>query len=158
MHGDKLDDIDLKILEILQKKARTKRGILAEAVGLSIPSISERLHKMEKSGIIRGYYAQLDNRKVGVEITAFIFLYCESSSNYDDIIAKTEERPEILECHSITGKGSHLLKVRVTSMLKLEELLSDIQNWSGIKNTTTDIVLTTSKEVTDLPLEHLKNA
>jgi Lrp/AsnC family leucine-responsive transcriptional regulator len=156
MHGEKLDEIDLKLLEILQKKGRTKRGVLAEEVGLSIPTISERLQKMEQHGIIRGYKAVLNNLKIGLEITAYIFLTSESSAHYQEVTRLAVKRNEIQECHAITGAGSHLLKVRVPTMARLEKLLGEIQRWPGIKNTTTDIVLSTAKESTELMLDHLK--
>jgi Lrp/AsnC family leucine-responsive transcriptional regulator len=156
MHGEILDEIDLKLLEILQKQGRTKRGKIAEQVGLSIPSVSERMHKLEQNGIIRGYHAILDNRKIGLEITAYIFVYSESSVHYTEVIERAVVNDQILECHAITGEGSHIMKIRVTSMAALERLLAEIQSWPGVKNTTTDIVLSTAKESSDLPLEHLK--
>jgi Lrp/AsnC family leucine-responsive transcriptional regulator len=156
MHGDFLDNIDIDIIETLQKAGRTKRGELADQVGLSIPSISERLLKLEQHGIIKGYHAVLDPRKLGLEVTAYIFLISESSTHYPDVIKLAVKKEEILECHAITGEGSHLLKVRVANMSRLERLLSEIQSWPGIKNTNTDIVLSTAKETSDLSLAHLR--
>ena len=157
MHRDKLDDIDITLIQMLQQKARVKRGQLAEHVGLSIPTISERLHKLEDHGIIRGYHAVLEPRKVDLQITAFIFLITESSKFYTEIIANAREREEVLECHAITGKGSHLLKVRAQNTAALEKLLGDIQSWPGVKHTMTDVVLSTTKESTELPLNHLRS-
>lgn len=123
----KLDEIDLKILKTLQTNGRTKRNRLAEDVKLSIPSVSERLRKLEESGVIRGYHTLLDARSVGLEVTAFIFLTTESSKFYAKIIERAKEHEEILECHAITGDGSHLLKVRTANTAALEQLLSRIQ-------------------------------
>ena len=156
MHGDLLDTIDIDIIETLQKAGRTKRGELADQVGLSIPTISERLLKLEQHGIIKGYHAVLDPRKLGLEVTAYIFLVSESSLHYPDVIERAVKKEEILECHAITGEGSHLLKVRVANMSRLERLLSEVQSWPGVKNTTTDIVLSTAKETSDLSLAHLR--
>ena len=69
-----MDDIDVKILETLQRAGRTKRNDLAGAVGLSIPSVGDRLKKLEDSGIIKGYHAVVDSKKLGKDITAFIFV------------------------------------------------------------------------------------
>jgi Lrp/AsnC family leucine-responsive transcriptional regulator len=157
MHGQKLDEIDIRILELMQKQGRIKRGNLAEITGLTIPSISERLHKLEENGYICGYHAILNATKVGLGVSAFIFLTSESSKYYPEIINKAGKRDEILECHAITGDGSHLLKVRVQSTAELEKLLSDIQSWPGVKNTRTDIVLSSPKESIGLPLKHLRN-
>jgi len=156
MHRDKLDNIDITLIELLQQKARIKRGQLAEKVGLSIPTISERLHKLEDHGIIRGYHAVLEPRKVDLQITAFIFLITESSTYYNEIVANADARKEVLECHAITGKGSHLLKVRSQNTASLEKLLADIQSWPGVKHTMTDVVLSSTKETTELPLNHLR--
>jgi Lrp/AsnC family transcriptional regulator, leucine-responsive regulatory protein len=66
--------------------------------------------------------------------------------------------PEVLECHSVTGEGSHILKIRTENTTTLEKLLSKIQSWPGVKSTRTSIVLTTHKETNILDLKHhLKN-
>ena len=156
MASHKIDNTDVKIMETLQMRARTKRGQLAEEAGLSIPTISERLHKLESNGYITGYNAILNPQRVGLSLTAFISLTAESSSYYTDIIEQANKYDEILECHAITGKGSHLLKVRVTDTIALERLLSEIQSWPGVKDTRTDVVLSSPKESMRLPLGHLK--
>ncbi len=153
MSGSKIDEIDVRILEILQKRGRTKRKVLAEDVKLSVPSISERLRKLEEAGIIKGYRTILEPRKVGLEVMAFIFLTCESSKYYPKIIEKAQQHDEVLECHAVTGDGSHLLKVRTESTATLENLLSQIQAWPGVLNTRTDIVLSSPKETMALPLK-----
>ena len=152
----KLDEIDLKILSTLQENGRTKRNKLAEEVKLSIPSVSERLRKLEESGVILGYHSVLDARSVGLEVTAFIFLTTESSKFYAKIIERATEHDEILECHAITGDGSHILKIRTESTETLENLLSKIQSWPGVVNTRTDVVLSSPKETNVLPLSQLK--
>ncbi len=156
MHGNKLDDTDIRILEILQKRARTKRGQLAEDVGLSIPTISERLHKLERYGFIKGYHAALDPMKIELGITAYIHLTTHSAKHYQEIIDAAEADERVMECHTITGSGSHLLKVRTIDTKHLEALLTEIQSWPGIVNTRTDIVLSTGKETANLPLQHLR--
>ncbi|RMF64185.1 MAG: Lrp/AsnC family transcriptional regulator [Calditrichaeota bacterium] len=156
MPSSRLDKIDLTLLQRLQLQGRTKRNVLAEEVSLSIPTISERMRKLEEAGIIKGYHAVLDARKLGLEVTAFIFITAESSKYYRQIIERAREQDEILECHAITGEGSHLLKVRTESTATLERLLSRIQAWPGVVNTRTDIVLSSPKETTVLPLEHLE--
>ncbi len=157
MHGDQLDETDLKILEILQANARIKMGVLAEQVNLSIPAVSERMHKLEEHGYISGYHAVINHRKIGLEITAYIFLVSESSVHYQEVVDLAIGKTEVIECHAITGSGSHLIKVRVANMAALERLLAEVQSWPGVKNTNTDIVLSTAKETTNLPLHHLSH-
>jgi Lrp/AsnC family leucine-responsive transcriptional regulator len=156
MQVEKLDAIDLQILEVLQAQGRTKRNELADTVKLSIPAVSERLRKLEDRGIIRGFNAVIEARKVGLEVTAFVFVMAESSTFYTEIIKRAAAQEEILECHAITGEGSHILKARTRSTATLEKLLSQIQSWPGVKNTRTSIVLSSPKETTVLPLTHLK--
>ncbi len=156
MDTPKLDQIDLKILNILQHEGRKKRNMLAEEVNLTTPSVSERLRKLEEQGVIRRYAAIVNPKKVGLDLTAFIFVISESSTHYGEIVERAMQEDEILECHSITGQGSHLLKVCTKNTGTLEKLLSRIQAWPGVKNTVTDVVLSSHKETTAVPLKYVK--
>lgn len=151
-----LDDIDLTILDILQKEGRTKRNELAEAVGLSLPSVSDRLRKLEESGIIRGYHATLDALKMGKDITAFIFVTVDSSKHFNAFLEHAKHVDDILECHAITGEGSHLLKVRTANTNSLEKLLAKIQAWNGVVSTRTNLVLSTTKETLSIKIDGIK--
>ena len=142
------DEIDIKILQTLQQKGRTKRNHLAELVGLSVPSVSERLKKLEDKKVIEGYYAKVDRLAFGLDIMAFIHVLMDSSKNYKNLINRVEKKPEILECYSVLGKGSHLLKVVVKNTEALEKLLGEIQSWPGVTSTRTTFVLSTIKETT----------
>ncbi|GAB4286444.1 MAG: Lrp/AsnC family transcriptional regulator [Ignavibacteriaceae bacterium] len=143
-----LDALDIKILNTLQQNGRTKRNQLAVEVGLSIPSVSERLNKLEEKGIIEGYFAKLNKKAFGYDITAYIQVNMDSSKHYASLIAKVEKIPSILECHSVLGEGSHLLKAVVKNTEALEKLLSEIQSWPGVTATKTTFVLSTIKETT----------
>ncbi len=155
MHSHRFDKTDIRLLEILQQRGRTKRNTLSEDAHLSIPTISERLRKLEECGVIRSYNAILDAKTVNLGVTAFIFVITESSTHYADIIKHATEHEEVQECHAVTGDGSHLLKVRTQNTSTLERLLSQIQTWPGVKNTRTSIVLSSPKETTILPLNQL---
>jgi Lrp/AsnC family leucine-responsive transcriptional regulator len=147
-----LDEIDLKILKMLQENGRVKRNEIAQATGLSVPSVSERMKKLEDAGIIKGYTAILDSKKLGKDITAFVFVSIDSSKNYPLFIERVMDVDEILECHSITGEGSHLLKVKTENTSTLEKLLARIQSWPGVTGTRTNIVLSTIKETTKIKI------
>ncbi len=147
-----LDDLDIKILNTLQRRGRTKRNELAELVGLSIPSVSERLKKLEEKGIVEGYYAKLSKQAFGFDITAYIQVIMDSSKHYKNMISRVEKLPQILECHSVLGEGSHLLKAVVKNTEALEKLLSEIQSWPGVTSTKTTFVLSTIKETTVLDI------
>ena len=152
MHNG-LDEIDFTIIDLLQKNARIKRNELAEKTGLSVPSVTDRLHKLENNGIIDSYLTKLNHKALGRDITAFIIVTSESSSHYKDFITHALQTHEILECHSITGDGSHILKIRTENTSTLEKLLSKIQSWKGVRSTRTSIVLTTYKESFKLELK-----
>ena len=147
-----LDQIDIQILQELQKNGRARRNRLAEQVSLSVPSVSERMKKLEERSLIEGYYAVLNPRKFNFDITAFIFVEVDNSSNYNSFINEVEKESEVLECHSITGDGSHFLKIRTQNTETLEKLLSKIQSMPGVKKTRSNIVLSTFKETRELPI------
>lgn len=148
----RLDDIDIRLLEMLQEHGRTSQHDLAQAVGLSSPAVGERLRKLEERGIIRHFTVLVDPRKVGRDVTAFIFVGINGSSFYPEFRQHVREHPEVMECHSVTGQGSHLLKIRTDSTSTLEALLAEIQAWPGVQWTTTSIVLSTIKETSALAL------
>ncbi|MEP0822062.1 MAG: Lrp/AsnC family transcriptional regulator [Ignavibacterium sp.] len=141
-----MDEIDLKILEILQKEGRTRRNDLAERIHLSLPAASERLRKLEESGTITGYFAKLDHKKLGKDITAFITVTVDSSRHFGAFLEHAASVDEILECHAMTGEGTHILKIRTENTASLEKLLARIQSWQGVVKTTTSVVLSTAKE------------
>jgi Lrp/AsnC family leucine-responsive transcriptional regulator len=145
-----LDELDLIILRTLQSNGRTKRNVLAEQVGLSIPSVSDRLKKLEENGIIEGYYTKVKRQAFGFDILAFILVMMDSSKHYKDLIKHVEKHPKIIECYSVLGDGSHLIKVTVKNTEALEKLLSEIQTWTGVTSTKTTYVLSTIKETTSI--------
>jgi Lrp/AsnC family leucine-responsive transcriptional regulator len=148
-----VDALDIKILNILQSKGRTKRNQIAEEVGLSIPSVSERLKKLEENGIIEGYFARLSKKAFGYDIMAYILVMMESSKHYKTLLSKVDHIPEILECHSVLGEGSHLLKAVTRNTESLEKLLGEIQSWPGVTATKTTFVLSTIKETAVLDIK-----
>lgn len=145
-----LDDLDIKILNTLQSNGRAKINQLADEVSMSIPSVSERLHKLEEKEIIKGYYAKLNKKAFGYDIMAFILVIMESSKHYKTLITKVEKNPLILECHSILGEGSHILKAVSKNTETLEKLLGQIQSWPGVLSTRTFYVLSSIKETTKI--------
>ncbi|OGU27945.1 MAG: AsnC family transcriptional regulator [Ignavibacteria bacterium GWA2_54_16] len=151
-----LDEIDNKILEIIQKEGRTRRNDLAERVGLSLPAVSERLRKLEEAGIIVGYFAKLNHHLLGRDITAFVLATIDSSKHYSSFVDHISAMEDILECHAITGEGTHLLKIRTANTASLEKLLAKIQSWSGVIKTTTSIVLSSPKETTIIKIHNHK--
>jgi Lrp/AsnC family leucine-responsive transcriptional regulator len=153
-----MDGIDVQILGMLQENGRVSQHDIARAVGLSAPAVSERVRKLEERGVIRGYTALLDPRALGQDITAFIAVGISGSRHHPDFRARATELPEVAECHSVTGEGSHLLKVRVGNTAGLESLLAEIQAWPGVQWTTTSLVLSTVKETMGIALPSVPRA
>jgi len=148
-----LDEIDIAILNHLQKNGRAQRNKIAELVGLSVPSVSERMKKLEERGLILGYHAILNSKDFNFDITAFLFVQVDSSDCYPNFVESVQNEPEVLECHSITGEGSHLLKVRSKNTTSFEQLLSRIQSWEGVVKTRSNLVLSSFKETRAIPIE-----
>ncbi len=151
-----LDEIDAKILELLQRNGRMKRSDVAEEVDLSISAVSERMRKLEARNVIKGYTAVVDAKRLRLDITAFIRVSVDGSEHYDDFVEKVKDMGHVLELHSITGAGSHLLKVRTADTTALERFLSEIQALPGVSKTTTSIVLSTFKETRTIPTEPME--
>src|SRR5690606_21665033 len=150
---EKLDAIDAQILDLLQRRGRIKRKDVADAVGLSLPAASERMRKLEERGVITGYHATLDAKRLGFDVTAVVRVVSAGSDHYADFIATVTVMVEVLETHSITGEGSHMLKVRVPNPGALEKLLARLQALPGVRGTQTSIVLSSLKESSALPVE-----
>lgn len=150
---ERLDPIDVAILQHLQEDGRAKRTEIADAVGLSLPAVSERMRKLEERGIVSGYHAHLDARRVGIDVAAFVRVAVDGSDHYAGFVDAAVAMPQVQEVHAITGEGSHLLKVRVRSTSELERLLDALQRLSGVHATQTSLVLSTPKESPSLSLE-----
>ena len=146
------DNRDIQILELLQKDGRSTVSDVAKEVGLSIPAVGERIKKLSEKGVIDKFVAVLNHKNAGLDLTAFIFIVSEHSDHYNEFIKKTNECKAVMECHSITGGGSHILKIRVKNSQGLEDLLYEIQNWPGVSRTQSNVVLSSYKETTDIDL------
>ncbi len=152
------DKKDIQILDILQENGRSTASDIAKEVDLSIPAVGERIKKLTEKGLIKQFSAILDHKQIGLDLTAFVFIISEHSDHYNEFVEKTKETKAIVECHSITGGGSHILKVRVKNSQSLEDFLYEIQNWPGVSRTQSNVVLSTYKETTSEDLTTLKES
>ena len=147
-----MDEKDKLILSLLQKDGRMTASEMAEKVDLSVPAVTERIRKLTEGSVLKEFRAVVDAKKVGYDVTAYILLDMSSSDSYGNMVDHAQDNDEVLECHSITGEGSHILKVRTHNTSSLESLLRDIQSWPGVIRTHTMIVMSTFKEATSLKL------
>jgi len=147
-----LDVIDLKILYILQNNGRSRLADIAGEVELSAPVVMERVKKLEAGGVIKGYQALLDSKKVGKDVTAFIGVSVGNHGDIDKFAAQMLQHHDVLECHHVTGDESFILKVKSANTGSLEKLLGEIRSVEGVTRTVTKIVLSTAKESQTLEL------
>jgi Lrp/AsnC family transcriptional regulator, leucine-responsive regulatory protein len=149
-----MDPIDYQILDLLQRDARTTQVQIAQAVGLSQPSVADRIRKLDQSGAVLGYVARLDPRALGNDIRAFIGVRVAHPRHHDAFCKRIQQIPEVLECHRVAGLDSYLLKVVARNTEALDDLISNgIRRLAGVTRTTTTIVLATVKETTAVPLQ-----
>ncbi|MCI8742565.1 MAG: Lrp/AsnC family transcriptional regulator [Lachnospiraceae bacterium] len=134
-----MDDIDRRILKLLQANARTSLKTIAESTFLSSPAVSARIEKMEKDGIIRGYHAEVDPMKLGYHILAFINLDVVPEDK-PKFYAYAESIPNVLECSCVTGEYSMVLKVAFQSTMELDLFIGQLQRYG---KTSTQIVFST---------------
>ncbi|MBB5252927.1 Lrp/AsnC family transcriptional regulator [Sulfurisphaera ohwakuensis] len=141
-----LDDIDKKILKILQEDARTPFSKIAKMLNLSESTIHIRIKRLRENGIIKGFYVDVDPEKIGYNVVAFVLIKADPKK-YEQILKKIYEFKEIYEIFDVTGEYYALLKVRVKSREELATILDKIGNMDGVTSTYTMFVLRTIKEM-----------
>ncbi|MEZ4905101.1 MAG: Lrp/AsnC family transcriptional regulator [Spirosomataceae bacterium] len=153
----KLDQIDRKVLDILQANAKITNAQLSKEIGLSTAPTLERVKKLEQYGLIQSYHAQLDREKVGLGVTTFIqvSLVGHKKDVTDSFARKVNDIPEIIECHHTTGSGDFLLKVISKDIASYQKLLLEgINEIEEVANTQTMVILSTFKESKVLPIPY----
>ncbi len=141
-----LDDIDRQILDLLQHDARMTNAALAAEVGLTAPSVFERVRKLEQRGVIQGYTINLDPAALGKPMTAFIRLVAAFDDRYDSGIKAISEDPDVLECYNVAGEDCLVLKIKCGSPSDLESLLGRIRSRLTVQRSVTMIALRALKE------------
>lgn len=147
-----LDGIDRQLLDALQRDSKRSLKEIGAAVGLSAPSVMERVRKLESAGVIRGYHALLDARKVGLDTSAFIGVSVSNPQQISAFEIWVESIPQVLECHHVTGGHTLLLKVKTQNTADLEKLISRIRSMDGVAGTETMVVLSTHTERVEVAL------
>ena len=143
-----MDDIDRKILKKLQENARITVSDLNSEIALSMPAISERIKKLEASGVIKQYTTILDPAMLNKHLMALMFLRFDNPKHGDQFASLVKAEPEIKECYYITGDFDYSLKILTENTRTLEKLLTRIKNASGVVKTQTSVILST---ITDSP-------
>lgn len=148
----KVDKVDIEILRLLQHDGRLPASHIAEQLNISIPTVTERIKKLQDTEIIDGIHASINPQKLGLDVSALITVISESSLQYKDFTEIAEKTHEIVQCFSTTGRGSHTLLVITKNSQSLEELLRKIQSWPGVARTETQIILSSFKSIHSIPI------
>lgn len=147
-----LDDTDRKIVALLQKDARMTNAAVAAEVGLTAPSVFERVRKLEQRGVITGYSANVDPAALGKVLTAFIRITVADDEKYDVGVQTLRDDPDILECYHVAGEDCFLLKTKVANPQELEALLRRIRSRLTVQRSVTMIAISTIKEDTPISI------
>jgi len=155
-HTHKIDEIDKKILEILQSRAKITNARLSEEIGLSPAPTLERVKKLEQMGIITSYHAKLNTAKIGLGVTTFVLatLNGHNRTNIESFVKEINKIPEVVECHHITGAGDFILKVVAKDIASYQKLmLEKISDIKQVDNMQSMVVLSTFKDSKVIPVK-----
>ncbi len=151
-----MDARDTQILSILQRDARTSNAEIGRELGIAPSGVLERLRKLERRGVLRGYTARIDPEAVGVGLLAYVFVQADDRAGEENSGAQLARLAEVQEVHHIAGEDCYLVKVRCGSTAALGRLLQEkFGAIPSVRRTRTTIVLGTLKESWELPLPEL---
>jgi Lrp/AsnC family leucine-responsive transcriptional regulator len=135
-----LDERDLDIIGALQDDARATYADIARRVGLSPSSVHDRVRKLEQSGVIRAYRAEVDPQALGLFVTALVSVMPLDPKQPDDLAGDILEFTEIEDCYSVAGDENYILKVRTRTTSELEDLLQRLREKAGVHTRTTVVL------------------
>jgi len=150
-----LDQVDVQILSLLQADGRITNADLAKSVGLSPPSVLQRVRALEKAGLIRGYHAILDSERLGLKITAWamITLSLHQEQPIERFRRAIQDIPEVMECYHVSGDFDFMLKILVKDMRSYEVLIREkLSKIKGIQQIKTSFALGVPKHKTEILL------
>ena len=148
-----MDNIDLKILELLQDNARISNADISRSLEMAPSAVLERMRKLEANDIISGYEVKINPKSLNYGLVAFIFVREIEGKGTWTTGEQLSELPEVLEVHHVAGEDCLLVKVRTKDTSDLERLLTkDFAAIESLVSTRTTIVLSTIKESTKLPI------
>jgi DNA-binding Lrp family transcriptional regulator len=154
----KLDDTDKNLLRLLQRNSNQTVKALAAQLGKSTTPIFERIKKLEKEGIIEGYSARINAKKIGLKQIVFIAISLQghTRSYLEKFVKEINNFPEVIECHRVSGNFDYLLKLVVEDIEAYETfIVSKLTLLPYIGNVQSHITLSTSKQTQELDLSFL---
>jgi Lrp/AsnC family transcriptional regulator, leucine-responsive regulatory protein len=135
-----MEDIDRRIVALLAEDGRMSFTDLGKETGLSTSAVHQRVRRLEKRGVIRGYRAMIDPEALGLPLTAFVSIKAFDPSAEDEAPTRIANVQGVEACYSVAGDEAYILKVRVSSPVALEGLLSDIRAIAGVSTRTTVVL------------------
>jgi Lrp/AsnC family leucine-responsive transcriptional regulator len=149
-----MDTTNLKILRILQDKARIPNIEVSRLINLAPSAVLERIRKMESNGVISGYEVRLNPERFGYPMISFIQVRLSPECDRRRVGELLSARKEILEVHFIAGEDCYFIKTRTSGTEQLNSMLHDIASTiDGVSSTKTFVVLSTQKETAQIPLD-----
>ena len=151
----KIDNIDRKILRMLQENSKITNAYLSKQIGLSPAPTLERVRKLEKKGIISGYHAQLNLSKIGLGVSTFVLVSLKehNKKNINIFLDKINKVKNVIECHHITGTGDFILKVVSENIASYQKLMLDkVSEIEATDSLQSMVILSTFKDIKVMPL------
>jgi Lrp/AsnC family transcriptional regulator, leucine-responsive regulatory protein len=141
-----MDAVDRQLIQALRENGRASYAELGRLVGLSGPSVTDRINRLEQAGVITGYRATVNPASLGLGVTALVGLQLSDAADHDDVATRLRELDEIEDCWFIAGDDSYMLKVRVGDVDGLERTIRRLSGTKGVARTRTTVVLSTKWE------------
>jgi DNA-binding Lrp family transcriptional regulator len=142
----RLDDLDRKILDHLQRDGRATLAEVGAAVGLSPSAVKRRLDRLQRTGVIVGYAAIVDPQAVGNRLEAFVELYCADTVTPSDLLASVTGLPVVVAAHTVAGDADAIVRVRVEGIEELERTIEVLRRDPKVMRTRTMVALSTLVE------------
>ena len=150
-----MDTVDRQLIQALRENGRASYAELGRLVGLSGPSVTDRINRLEQAGVITGYRATVNPASLGFGVTALIGLQLTDAADHEDVAHRLKDLGEVEDCWFIAGDDSYMLKIRAGDVDGLEKTIRRLGSTKGVSRTRTTIVLSTPFERGGLPVEAL---
>ena len=142
-----VDQIDYRILKILQENARETASSISKQIHLSVSAVIERIHKLEETNVINKYTIIVDEKRMGNQTTALVEVNISNPKYHAEFAKAMMEMDTVVSCYYQTGDASMLVKVACASTEELEEVISLLMSLPGVTETHTHVILRTIKNV-----------
>jgi Lrp/AsnC family transcriptional regulator len=153
-----LDDLDMRLLELMQGNCVPSLSELAEKLGSSKSVIGRRVQRLVDEGVIKGRVAILDQEKLGLGMTVFAHVKMQKhdANSLESFAEKMFKYPQVLECHTMMGDFDFLLKIVVPSIAEYKEFFwESLSGAEGVREVSSNICLVSSYSTTELPLSYV---